>query len=226
MNANARKVFVIATGTANTASVLAGLRRAGAEPELTREPAVVRDASHIMVPGVGAFAAAMDALSGHSLVEPLSARIAANRPTLAICLGLQLFAAESDESIGARGLGIFPQRCTRFPDTVNVPHFGWNRVTAAAGCRLLRDGYAYFANSYRLTEVPAGWCVATTEYAGPFVAAVERGPVLACQFHPELSGRWGLELLQRWLQTTDEPTNRAEATATEPAQGAGANAPC
>ncbi|MBN2447452.1 MAG: hypothetical protein JXO22_12040, partial [Phycisphaerae bacterium] len=66
-------------------------------------------------------------------------------------------------------------------------------------CRLLTTGYAYFANSYRLTEVPAGWQAARTEYGGTFIAAIERGDVLACQFHPELSAAWGLGLLRRWL---------------------------
>ncbi len=86
-----------------------------------------------------------------------------------------------------------------FANGLRVPHLGWNRVTAGDGCSLLADGDAYFANSYKLDEVPAGWDGATTDHGGEFVAALERGTVLACQFHPELSGAWGQALIERWL---------------------------
>ena len=95
-------------------------------------------------------------------------------------------------------LDIAPGSAT-FPDGGRAPQFGWNKVTAQAGCRLLQDGYAYFANSYRVRAVPDGWHAATADHGGPFVAAMERGAVLACQFHPELSGRYGIELLRRWI---------------------------
>jgi glutamine amidotransferase len=77
---------------------------------------------------------------------------------------------------------------------------GWNRVEPEKGCALLEPGYAYFANSFRLEQPPGGWSSARTEHAGPFISAFERGAVMACQFHPELSGRWGLDLLRRWLE--------------------------
>ena len=92
----------------------------------------------------------------------------------------------------------------RFDDSVRVPQFGWNTVEADSSCEVLADGCAYFANSYRLAEVPDGWSGAVCEYGGEFVAAIERGAVVACQFHPELSGRWGLELLSRWLARAEE----------------------
>ncbi len=92
-----------------------------------------------------------------------------------------------------------PATATAFRDGLRVPHLGWNRVTAGDGCRLLKDGDAYFANSYKLDEVPAGWAGATSDHGGDFVAALERGSVLACQFHPELSGAWGQALIERWL---------------------------
>ena len=87
----------------------------------------------------------------------------------------------------------------RFGEGVRVPQLGWNQIVPAAECQLLRGGYAYFANSYRLIEPPPGFAVATADHGGPFVAAIERGPLLACQFHPELSGAWGIELLRRWI---------------------------
>ena len=191
--------FVIRTGTANTASVLAGLARAGAEPELTHDAATIRAAAYVVLPGVGAFAAGMTALQQAGLQEVIAERIRADRPTLGICLGLQLLAEGSEESPDVPGLGVLTGRASRFGDHVPVPQLGWNAVTPGDGCRLLTDGYAYFANSYRLLEVPDGWAAATTDHGGRFVAAVERGAVLACQFHPELSSAWGSALLKRWL---------------------------
>ncbi|MHC4608524.1 MAG: imidazole glycerol phosphate synthase subunit HisH [Planctomycetota bacterium] len=193
------KVKVVATGTANLASVLAGLARAGAEAELAAGAESVRSAGWVVLPGVGAFAAAMEALRRDGLVEPLAERIRAGRPTLAVCLGLQLFCGESEEDPGVKGLGVLSAPVRRFPTTVRVPQMGWNRIEPQAGCSLLTPGYAYFANSYRLTEAPEGWSAAMSDHAGPFVAAVEKGAVLGCQFHPELSDAWGLDLLRRWL---------------------------
>ena len=106
----------------------------------------------------------------------------------------------SEENPEAHGLSLARGTVTRFTDVPRVPQIGWNRVVPGEGCRLVEEGYAYFANSYRLTTTPRGWECALADYGGPFVAAMERGPVLACQFHPELSGAWGLALLRRWLR--------------------------
>ena len=193
-------VVVVQTGTANTASVLAALRRAGAEPELSQVPDTVARAGHVVLPGVGAFAAARGALSSQ-LAKSLIDRLAADKPTLGICLGLQLLLQSSEESPNVEGLGIVPGRATRFSNNVRVPQLGWNQVTVDAECSTLSTGYAYFANSYRLVDRPDGWSCGITEHDGSFVSALERGNVVACQFHPELSGRWGHELITRWLET-------------------------
>ncbi len=192
-------VIVVPTGTANLASVLAGLRRAGATPRLATSPIDVTEARAVVLPGVGALAAAMERLHSEGYVDGLRERILADRPTLAVCLGLQLLADESDESPGVAALGVFSGRASLFPNTVRVPQMGWNEVAPQSGCRLLRPGWAYFANSYRLETIPDGWDAAMTDYGGPFVAALERGQLLACQFHPELSGPWGRDLLTRWV---------------------------
>ena len=195
-----RAVLVVRTGTANLASVLAGLSRAGGHPSLTDEPDAVRTADRVVLPGVGAFGAAMAELMERGLDAALRERITAGRPTMGICLGMQLFADESEESPGVRGLGIVPGVVERFRDLrVRIPQLGWNEVNPQTGCALLQPGYAYFANSYRLSQVPEGWSGAVTTHGEAFVAAFERGPVLACQFHPELSGTWGRALLSRWL---------------------------
>jgi imidazole glycerol phosphate synthase glutamine amidotransferase subunit len=196
---SAPEVVVVRTGTANLASVLAALHRAGAKPVLSHDPAVVRDATHAVLPGVGAFAAAMDGLRADGLVDVLADRIAARRATLAICLGLQLFGEGSEESPHAAGLAVLPFRARLFRGDQRVPHLGWNHVEPDPECELLSPGHAYFAHSYFVADAPAEWCAGRTEYGERFVAALERGPVLACQFHPELSGAWGLDLLRRWI---------------------------
>lgn len=190
---------LIPTGTANTASVVAAFRRLGIEPEVTSDPAAVEQAERVVLPGVGSFGAAGGAIDDQGVSDNLARRVAQGHPTLAVCVGMQLLAVESEESPGARGLGVIDVRVTRFDDRVRIPQLGWNTVEPEPGSRYLEPGWAYFANSYRLEGAPDGWTVATTDHGGRFVSAIERGEVLACQFHPELSGDWGLAMLDRWL---------------------------
>jgi len=194
---SALPIAVVATGTANTASVLAGLRRAGGDPRMTDDAHDIERAAAVVLPGVGTLHAAMTGLRARGLDDILARRILDGRATLAVCLGLQLLCEASDESPGAAGLGIVAARVGRLTGDVRVPHMGWNLVTAAGS--LVEPGYAYFANSYRLHAEPAGWHASSVDYGGTWVAALERGAVLACQFHPELSGAWGTALLQRWI---------------------------
>lgn len=212
-------VIVIPTGLANTASVLAGLRRAGGDPRVSADPAEVDAAARVVLPGVGAFAPAMAELEAHGLVEPLRQRLAEGRPTLGICLGFQLMCAASEESPGVAGLGALHGEVSRFgPEAPQVPQLGWNRVRPNPGSRWLAPGEAYFAHSYRLQALPEGWSGASTSHGALFVAAAERGDVLGCQFHPELSGEWGQALLRRWV--TGRPLEAAEATGVAESTGA------
>lgn len=192
-------VFVVPTGVANLASVVAGLRRAGGAPRLAEAPDDVRRASHVVLPGVGAFAAGVSSLHAQGYADPLAERVRAGRRTLAVCLGLQVLFGASEESPGVAGLGLVDGEARRFPATVRVPQLGWNRIEAEEGCRFLRSGSGYFANSYRVAHAPSGWRGARADHGGRFLAAMERDEVLACQFHPELSGRYGAELLRRWI---------------------------
>jgi glutamine amidotransferase len=194
-------VAVVRTGTANLASVLAGLQRCGAVGRITTDPEEVREARHVCLPGVGAFGAAMANLELADLVRPLVDRLVAGLPTLAICLGMQLLCEGSEESPGVRGLGVYRTSVSRFSGSIRIPQLGWNHVVAEDGFRFLESGCAYFANSYRLESAPEGAVAAVSDHGGPFVAAFEVGNVLACQFHPELSGAWGLGLMERWLRT-------------------------
>ena len=206
---NEPNVVLVPTGAANLASVRAALGRAGAS---VREPQRATDidaAPFVVLPGVGAFAAARERLVARGYWEPLARRLRDGRPTLAVCLGLQLLTEGSDESPGIPGMGLVPGRVTRFPNGLRVPQMGWNRVEAPFGS-LLGDGSAYFANTYRLVDAPEGWAVTRSDYGGRFVAALERGGVLACQFHPELSGAWGRTVITRWLR--EAPLRAGEAS--------------
>lgn len=195
-------VTVVPTGTANIASVLAAFRRLGADPVVSRDVSIVEASDRVVVPGVGSFGGAMAEIDRLEMRRNLRQRLDEGRATLAICVGMQLLSTTSEESEGVTGLGHVDTPVTRFPDTVRVPQLGWNQVVAGPDCRILSDGWAYFANSYRIEEVPDGWSAADTDHGGTFVAALERGDVLACQFHPELSGPWGSRILANWLRAT------------------------
>ena len=192
-------VVVVPTGTANIASVLAGLRRVGTLPRVSADPETVEHSRLLVLPGVGTLSAAMERLQTARLIDPLKRRFVAGRATLAVCLGLQMLCESSEESPGLSGLGVAPGNITRFAEGLTIPQIGWNEIVPVDECDLLERGYAYFANSYRLADAPSGWAAAVSDYGGGFVAAMERGNLLACQFHPELSGQSGLELIRRWV---------------------------
>jgi glutamine amidotransferase len=189
---------IVDTGSANLASVSAAFRRLGARPRVTEAPEAVLMARRVVLPGVGAFGAVAERLARTGLAAALRERMGRGAPLLGICLGMQLLADRSDEAPGAIGLGVIEGRVERFGDGTRVPQLGWNRVEPRGQSRFVNPGYAYFANSFCLRTVPSEWSTALASYDGSFVASAERGPQLACQFHPELSGAWGTALLGRW----------------------------
>ena len=194
---------MVRTSTANLASVLTGFDRLGCRVHATDDSRDVAAAERLVLPGVGAFAAAQRAIASHGLEDALRERIERGRPTLGICLGMQLMATGSEEAPGVAGLAVFDGVVGGYEsgeEGWRVPQMGWNLVTPDARCEIVPGGYAYFANSYRLAAAPDGWLPVWCEYAGRFLAAVERGPVVGCQFHPELSGDYGKALLTRWLE--------------------------
>ena len=197
------EIHVVRTGTSNLASMLAAIERVGGTPVVVERPEQVWEAERLVVPGVGAFAAARDQLVAAGVWDPLGIRLRRNKPTLLVCLGLQLLCAGSEESPGVPGLGLIDQIVRRFPEGLRVPQLGWNLVEASPGCRFVESGYAYFANSYCLSAPPPGWEMAVSQHGVPFISAIERGNVLACQFHPELSGGLGLGILKRWVDQSD-----------------------
>jgi imidazole glycerol phosphate synthase glutamine amidotransferase subunit len=203
MNTSPSSVAIVRRGSANVASVAAALERLGAAPIVTEDPDVVLRAPAAVLPGVGAFGSAADRLRKGGLDEAIRERVRRRDPLLAICLGMQLLCESSEESPGAAGLGIVPAHVARLSNCGRVPQMGWNRIHPdpqdAANLPLLRPDWMYFAHSFRITGLPPGWAGALTDYGGPFVSALEQGTLLACQFHPELSGSAGLALIRRWL---------------------------
>jgi len=169
----------------NTRSVVSAFRRLGAFPTVTSDPDVVLAADLAVLPGVGSARSAMAALRERGLDEALRERVAADRPTLGICLGLQLALEESEEDGGVTGIGLLPGRAYRLREG-RVPRMGWSRVDDL-------DETFYFCHAYA-ADTPAG----TAEAEG-VVAVAERGSFLGVQFHPEKSGAAGARFLERCL---------------------------
>lgn len=192
-------IQIINTGVANIRSLQAAFDRLGEPWQLTESAADIETASHVVLPGVGAFAAAVESIDRLGIRDTIIERI--NTPqlaTLSICLGMQLLGSSSEECGTSVGLGVIPHAIKRFGDDVKVPQLGWNVVNPQTEGPY-QTGEAYFANSFRLAEPPQGWGYAQSEYGGPFISSIWRGRMLACQFHPELSGQWGQQVLQNWI---------------------------
>lgn len=200
-------LVIASTGAANLASVKAMCARAGVEPVVTEDPDLLYRAEKALLPGVGAFGAAMGKLRASGLGEAFLARFAEGAPTMGICLGMQLLCLSSEETPGVPGLGAIPCAVEKFSGELPLPQLGWNRVLPSAGDSFLKAGWAYFANSYRVKDPPPGYLSASCAYGEEFAATIEgcfdsatKTPrLLLCQFHPELSGPWGLDLFARWM---------------------------
>jgi len=201
-------VVIVNSGVANLASITSAFRRLGTSVVVTDDPGVVAAARRVVLPGVGAFGAGLAALragGAGGLDRAIAEAVARGTPLLGVCLGMQMLCEGSEETSGVAGLGVIAGTCRRLPDHVRVPHLGWNAVTAVSQVGLVDSGVAAFANSYALLEAPPGWTPAWTTHGVRFVAALERGRTLACQFHPELSGAYGAALLERWLAGAKAP---------------------
>ena len=193
-----RHVAIIDSGVANLAAVESALTALGVAYTITGDPAVVLGATHAVLPGVGRFSAGLETLRRHGLDEAVCEVHERGTPLLAVCLGMQMLGDGSDESPDTAGLGIVAGRFQRLPDSVRVPHLGWNQVSAEDDSDL-PSGTAAFANSFYLPSPPSGWQAAWTTHGARFVSMLAQGRTLACQFHPELSGPFGVGLIQDWL---------------------------
>ncbi len=198
-------------GFGNVRSAVRALERVGAQVELTSDNASAENADGLVVPGVGAFEACVQGLLAVRGDRVVDRRLAGGRPVLGICVGMQImFAHGVEHGRPCDGLGQWPGTVERLQAPV-VPHMGWNTVRPAEGSRLfagLQDERFYFVHSYGVQrwelEVEASSpltapAVTWSEHGGPFVAAVENGPLSATQFHPEKSGDAGSQLLATWV---------------------------
>lgn len=196
------RVVVLDYGSGNLRSACRALERAGAEVVLSSDAAEAERAVGLVVPGVGAYAACMAGLRGIGGDDVIRARVAAGRPVLGICVGFQvLFAEGVEHGVESVGCGVLAGRVERLT-AERLPHMGWNTV-AAAGGSVLFDGVAdqrfYFVHSYGVHTTEAErttWCEHENDR---FVAAIEQGPLMGTQFHPEKSGAAGGRLLSNWI---------------------------
>jgi glutamine amidotransferase len=197
-------IAIIDYGMGNLRSVQKGLERTGCAAEVTRDPARIRVAKGVVLPGVGAFRACMDNLRTYGLADTVRDVIGRGTPFLGICLGLQLLFDESEEFGRVPGLGIFPGRVVRFADRpgLKVPHNGWNQICKRQDSPHLRgidDGaFVYFVHSYYVVPEDASLTATTTEYGVQFASAIARDNVFATQYHPEKSQAVGLKILENF----------------------------
>ena len=201
-------VVVLDYGSGNLRSAERAVARTGVDVTVTSDLSAAAAADGLVVPGVGAYAACMAGIEQLGAGPVIAERVAAGRPVLGICVGMQiLFDSGVEHGVETKGLGLLPGAVTRLHAT-RVPHMGWNTVDVAPGSVLL-DGVPpltrfYFVHSYAASDLDAldGARVTTTAHDRPFVAAVERGALSATQFHPEKSGDAGAHLLENWLRST------------------------
>ncbi|WP_025617917.1 imidazole glycerol phosphate synthase subunit HisH [Salinispora cortesiana] len=202
------RVAVLDYGSGNLRSVERALAAVGAEVTVTDDLAAAADADGLVVPGVGAFAACMAGIAALGAGPVIVERVGAGRPVLGICVGMQvLFERGIENGVVTNGLGLLPGQVGQL-SAVRLPHMGWNTVSPPADSVLfagLAQSRFYFVHSYAVggaaALAAAGVAVTTAQHGAEFVAAVERGPLSAVQFHPEKSADTGAALLRNWLGT-------------------------
>jgi glutamine amidotransferase len=199
-------VAIIDYGAGNLQSVKKALDFIGCENIITSDKAEIESASHIILPGVGSFGDAMDSIRDRGLEEVIKNAASGEKPFLGICLGLQLLFEESEESPGAKGLGVFKGKIVKIPENLwlKVPHMGWNSVSVKQKGGIFEEiadeSYFYFVHSFYLKDADAEIVAGTTQYGVEIQCAVQKGRVSATQFHPEKSGEIGLKLLKNFVE--------------------------
>lgn len=197
-------IAVLDYGAGNLMSVVKAFRFLGCEPVVTSDPGVLAEASAAVLPGVGAFGNAMTCLKQSGLMRPVLDYIDSGRPFLGICVGLQLLFEESEEAPGVPGLGVLKGRICRIPEApgLKIPHIGWNSLNISDRGGLFEGleehPYVYFVHSYYLKATDRSEVTATADYGVAIDASVRCGNLYATQFHPEKSGRAGLQILRNF----------------------------
>lgn len=191
-------IALIDYGMGNLGSVEKALVKVGCEVQVTSDSGVIREAAGIVLPGVGAFDDCMTNLRDYGVIPALEEAVAADKPFLGICLGLQVLFASSEEG-KLPGLGLLPGQVVRFRHNLKIPQIGWNQIYARQDCPLLAgvpDGaWTYFVHSYYVEPAEESLTATVTNYGYDFTSAVRRGNLFASQWHPEKSAAVGLQVL-------------------------------
>jgi glutamine amidotransferase len=208
-------IAIVDYGVNNLASVVNAFRAVGAQPIVAADPAILRQAAGLVLPGVGTASAGMQRLRERGLEAPIRDAAASGRPILGLCLGMQLLFDRSEEQDDpVQGdipcLGLLPGRVTLLRGTIKVPHIGWNQVAIQGHADIWQglplgqdhpaDPYFYFVHSYICEPDDARLVAGVTEYGSPFSSVVVKGSIWATQFHPERSGSTGLQLIKNYAE--------------------------
>ncbi len=200
------KVGVIDYGGGNIRSLIQALEKLGTSPELVTSPEQLGPLSHLFFPGQGAFGDCMKKLRGLGLVEPIFEWIQQDKPFFGICVGYQLLFEDSEESPESKGLSVLEGNVVRFKEEgIKVPHMGWNSAqlqdpNLEPWMGLGLNPYFYFVHSYHPDPKDSSICAAMTNYGASFPSAVQRGRLIATQFHPEKSQKAGMNLIENFLR--------------------------
>jgi glutamine amidotransferase len=199
-------IAIIDYGAGNLRSIRTALERAGATAVVTADPALVMAAAGVVLPGVGAAGPAMRRLAAAGIDDALRRSFPSGKPFLGVCLGLQLLFQQHEEG-DVPGLGLLPGSVRCLPDTLKVPHIGWNQIEPQGEPAVLADippgSYFYFVHSYHVVPQDPTVVAARTTYGIPFCSAIVAGSVWGTQFHPEKSGELGLRLLRNFVRFCD-----------------------
>ena len=199
------KIAIIDYGMGNLHSAAKALEKVGAQVTVTRDPELVRQADKVILPGVGAFGDCMKNLNERGLAPVIHEVIAAGKPFLGICVGLQMLFEGSEEDPGIAGLGIFKGLVRKITAPgLKIPHMGWNNLEYRTSSSLFQGlppaAYVYFVHSFHAVPTDESCITAVTDYGGQVTAAVGRGLVQAVQFHPEKSSAVGLKILANFKE--------------------------
>ena len=199
------KIAIIDYGMGNLHSAAKALEKVGAQVKVTSDPELVRQADKVILPGVGAFGDCMKNLNERELAPVIHEVIAAGKPFLGICVGLQLLFEGSEEDPGVAGLGIFKGLVRKIvAPGLKIPHMGWNNLEYRTSSSLFQGlppaAYVYFVHSFHAVPTDESCITAVTDYGGQVTAAVGRGLVQAVQFHPEKSSTVGLKILANFKE--------------------------
>ncbi len=196
-------------GAGNVRSVINAIESLGETVKVVASAADILAAEKLVFPGVGAFGSMIQMLHRMSCVEPLKEYISSDRPFFGICLGSQALFEDSEEAPGIKGLGLIPGKVKRFDTDRSVPHIGWNGLNFKQASRIFNglkgDEKFYFDHSYHVVPQDPATVLTTTDYGYEFVSSIQMGNTVATQFHPEKSGRAGLQLLKNFLRSPSTP---------------------